>query len=247
MDNTFSNPRLRDSGRRISRSPYNLNEIPNDIIVKLGGYLVYLIYAGRKDITGDDFGDAFAYALNGNHLASPLGIADVELDKLAWSAKTVKQNAPFDAKSVRLISGRCSPDYSYGITDPHEDVQKTGTAVLNIWNERVNIAQDNYAAVRTAILIRSNDLLSYVLFEEENHRYRTSDYVWTTNKNGNLIGTSKETGEHCFTWQPHGSQFTIHTSVPESAKRFKLKKPPTIDAQGVLKNLNFDESWISFC
>ncbi len=237
---------MRDSGRRISRSPYNLNEIPNDLIVKLGGYLVYLIYAGRKDITGDDFGDAFAYALHGNHLASPLGIADVELDKLAWSAKTVKQNNPFNAKTVRLISGRCSPDYSYGITDPHEDVQKTGTAVLNIWNERVNIAQDNYAAVRTAILIRSYDLLSYVLFEEENHRYRTSDYTWSTNKNGNLIGVSKETGEPCFTWQPHGSQFTIHTSVPESAKRFKLKKPPTIDACRVLKNLNFDESWISF-
>jgi len=208
--------------------------------------LVYLIHTGRKDISGDDFGDAFAYALNGHHLASPLGIADVELDKLAWSAKTVKQNNPFQAKTVRLISGRCSPDYSYGITDPHEDVQKTGTAVLNIWNERVNIAQDNYAAVRTAILIRSNDLLSYVLFEEENHRYRTSDYTWSTNKNGNLIGVSKESGEPCFTWQPHGSQFTIHTSVPESAKRFKLKKPPTIDAHSVLKNLNFDESWITF-
>lgn len=216
------------------------------MIVNLGGNLVYLIYTGRKDISGDDFGDAFAYTLNGRHLTSPLGIADVELNRLAWSAKTVKHSNPFTAQSVRLISGRCSPDYSYGITDPHKDVQRTGTAVLSIWNERVNIAQDNYAAVRTAVLIRSYDLLSYVLFEEENHRYRTSDYTWKTNKNGNLIGISKETGVPCFTWQPHGAQFTIHTSVPRVAKRFKLKKPPIIDTSGVLKALNFDESWISF-
>lgn len=247
MTENLNTPRLRDSARRLSRSPYDLNEIPNDVIIKLGGYLVYLIYSGRKDLTGNEFGDAFAYAINGNHLASPLGIADVELDRMAWSAKTVKQAAPLTAKNVRLISGRCSPDYSYGITDPHQDIQRTGTAVLSIWNERINIAQDHYAAVRTAVLIRSYDLLSYVLFEEENRRYRTSDYTWTANKNGNLIGVSKETGEQCFTWQPHGSQFTIHTPVPESAKRFKLKKPPIIDANGVLKNLNFDETWVSFC
>lgn len=246
MNNDFTAPRLRDSARRLSHEPYGLNEIPNETIIKLGGYIVYLLYSGRKDITGDEFGDAFAYALDGIHLASPLGIADVALDRIAWSAKTVKQKNPFSVKTARLISGRCSPDYSYGITDPHKDIQKTGTAVLNIWNERVNIAQDNYSAVRTAILIRSYDLLSYVLFEEENHRYRTSDYIWKANKNGNLIGISKETGEQCFTWQPHGSQFTIHTSIPESAKRFKLRKPPIIDAKGVLENLKFDSSWISF-
>jgi len=40
---------------------------------------------------------------------------------------------------IWLISGRSSPDYSYGISDPHENVQKTGRAVLEIWNERVNI------------------------------------------------------------------------------------------------------------
>lgn len=205
MDRNFNSPRLRDSAKRLSHSPYGLNEIPNEIIIKLAGYIVYLLYSGRKDLIGNDFGDAFAYAINGNHLASP----DVELDRMAWSAKTVKQTAPFISKTVRLISGRCSPDYSYGITDPHKDIQRTGTAVLNIWNERINIAQDNYSAVRTAVLIRSYDLLSYVLFEEENHLYRTSDYTWVANKNGNLVGISKESGEQCFTWQPHGSQFIL--------------------------------------
>ena len=86
--------------------------------------------------------------------------------------KTVKNSNPHRTEAtVRLISGRCSPDYSYGITDPHEDIEKTGRAVLNIWNERVNIAQDYYNPLRTSVLVRSNDLLSYTLFEEENHRY----------------------------------------------------------------------------
>ncbi|MBQ9641536.1 MAG: hypothetical protein IJV06_08240 [Bacteroidaceae bacterium] len=120
--------------------------------------------------------------------------------------KTVKLANPHREEAViRLISGRCSPDYSYGITDPHENIQKTGRAVLNIWNERVNIAYDYYNPVRTSVLIRSNDLLTYNLFEEENHRYTANLYRWEENTNGNLIGMDVETGEQKFTWQPHGS------------------------------------------
>lgn len=158
--------------------------------------------------------------------------------------KTVKNVNPFTCKKIRLISGRCSPDYSYGITDPHKDIQETGRAVLGIWNERINIAQDNYNPVRTSILVRSNDLLSYCLFEEENHRYRTSDYIWEVNNNGNLIGRNIDTGEICFTWQPHGSQFTIHTIVPNHAVKFQIKQPPLLDKETILNALHFDENWV---
>lgn len=239
-------PKLRDSNRRKGDEIYPLNEIPKDIITKLAGSFVYLMYVGRKDITGDDFGDAFANAIGGIHLASPIGIADVVLNKMAWSMKTVKANSPFSSRSVRLISGRCSPDYSYGITDPHQDVQKTGHAVLAIWNERINIAQDYYNPVRTSVLIRSHDLTQYVLFEEENHRYAANNYIWEVNNNGNLIGRDIDTGEHHFTWQPHGSQFTIIEKVPETAKKFEVKTPPCISQEAVLQSLNFDDSWVKF-
>lgn len=136
------------------------------------------------------------------------------------------------------------PDYSYGITDPHKDIQETGRAVLGIWNERINIAQDSYNPVRTSVLIRSYDLLSYTLFEEENHRYRTNDYYWEVNPNGNLIGRNKMTKEICFTWQPHGSQFTIHTIVPDNAVKFIIKRPPLLTKTDILNNLEFDSSWI---
>lgn len=212
--------------------------------MKIGSYFVYLLYIGRKDITGTDWGDAFSDAIGGKHLDSPVGIADVVFEKMAWSMKTVKNPTPFNCKNIRLISGRCSPDYSYGITDPHDDIQKTGRAVLGIWNERVNIAQDNYSTVRTSVLVRSNDLLSYCLFEEENHRYRTNDYYWEVNANGNLIGKSLETNEVCFTWQPHGSQFTIHTKVPENAVRFEIQQPPLLTKENILDTIHFDKSWV---
>ena len=212
--------------------------------MKIGSYFVYLLYIGRKDITGTDWGDAFSDAIGGKHLDSPVGIADVVFEKTAWSMKTVKNSTPFNCKNIRLISGRCSPDYSYGITDPHDDIQKTGRAVLGIWNERVNIAQDNYSTVRTSVLVRSNDLLSYCLFEEENHRYRTNDYYWEVNANGNLIGKSLETNEVCFTWQPHGSQFTIHTKVPENAVRFEIQQPPLLAKENILDTIHFDKSWV---
>ena len=202
------------------------------------------MYIGRTDITGADWGDAFAQAIKGLHLDSPVGIADVVLNKNCWSMKTVKNSDPFSAKNIRLISGRCSPDYSYGITDPHKDVQKTGEAVLGIWNERVNIANDRYSQLRTSILIRSNDLLSYSLFEEETLRYRTTDYRWDVNKNGNLIGLDKNE-KVCFTWQPHGLQFTIHTEIPDSSVKFTIKQPPKLERKEILEKIHFDTSWIT--
>lgn len=237
-------PKLRDSKHLTTQTLYPLNVFPKELITKIGANLVYLLYIGRKDISGSDWGDTFADAINGIHLDSPVGIADVSLDRNAWSMKTVKIKDPFSCSNVRLISGRCSPDYSYGITDPHLDIQKTGEAVLNIWNERINIATDHYSRVRTAILARSYDMLSYRLFEEETHRYRTTDYHWTVNKNGNLIGLDRNENI-CFTWQPHGSQFTIHTEVPDNAVKFQIKKPPTLQKEDVLKGINFDEEWIS--
>lgn len=241
----MNHPKLRDAKRLLTHELYPLNEIPENIIKSIGRQIVYMLCIGRTDITGNDWGDIFAKAIGGNHLNSPLGIADVEYNKTAWSMKTVKSTNPYREDAViRLISGRCSPDYSYGINDPHEDIQKTGRAVLNIWNERVNIAYDYYNPVRNCILVRSNDLLSYALFEEENHRFISNAYRWEENHNGNIIGINIETGETQFTWQPHGSQFTIHTIIPKNAVRFKIKKPPLLDVEETLRQINYDDSWV---
>jgi hypothetical protein len=90
VDESNQIPRLRDGARRVGGEPYPLGEIPDDVVVGVARYLTYLLAMGRQDIGGDDWGDAFAHAIDGEHLAKPLGIADVIWKKMAWSTKTVK-------------------------------------------------------------------------------------------------------------------------------------------------------------
>lgn len=240
----MKHPKLRDIRKLNTEEPYPLNEIPDSVIQRIGAGIVYLMATGRKDISGSDWGDIFAEAVGGKHLDSPVGIADVVFGKMAWSLKTIKNNSPIKAQSIRLISGRCSPDYSYGITDPHKDIQMTGRAVLGIWNERINIAYDSYNPVRTAVLLRSSDLQEFCLFEEESHRYATSDYKWETNDKGNLLGKEIGTGRTKFTWQPHGSQFTIHETVPKNAVKFSIKRPSVLTKRDILEHVGYEPSWI---
>ena len=241
----MKHPRLRDSKRLLTNEPYPINEIPEQVVKEIGKRLVYMLCIGRKDVTGDDWGNIFAESIHGEHLQSPIGIADVTFGKMAWSMKTVKHKHPQkEDTTIRLISGRCSPDYSYGITDPHEDIEKTGRAVINIWNERINLAYDYYNPLRTSVLVRSEDMLSFSLFEEENRRYISSAYHWEENRNGNLIAINIETGQQAFTWQPHGSQFTIHTQIPKNAIKFRIKQPPKLDMEETLRQVQFNDNWV---
>lgn len=238
-------PKLRDSKKSRQTNVHSLGEFPKTLIYEISKWIVYHFAVGKADISGEDWGDIFAKGSGWQHLSSPIGLADVVMDEGAWSVKSVKNNNPHDCKTIRVISGRNSPDYSYGITDAHADPSKTGKAVLNIWNERVNIAIDEYANLRSAILIRNVNALDFTLFETEINRFNTSEYDWTVNKNGNLEGRSKTHGAHKFTWQPHGSQFTIIYSVPSSAVRFRIKRPPVLDFNKTMEQIGFDESWVS--
>lgn len=247
-DDIFTRPpKVRDMKKMISHEIYAIGDIPKDVIKKIGKQIVYQLCVGMTDLSGNEWGNIFAKAVGGQHLQSPVGIADVVMgeNQIAWSMKTVKSTNPFNQNAnIRLISGRCSPDYSYGIENPHDDIEKTGRAVLEIWNERINIAYDYYNPVRTNILVRNEDLSSFAIWEEENHRYIANDYRWEENKRGNLIGIEKVTGTVCFTWQPHGSQFTIHTKIPSNAVKFRVKCPPKLDPDKTLEQIHYDDSWI---
>ena len=237
-------PRLRDNKGKRQLELYPIGQIRKDMVCEMGKWFTYWYSVGNKDITGSEWGDIFASSIRGTHLDSPLGLADVVHDEMAWSTKTVKHTNPHIQKKVRVISGRCSPDYSYGITDPHEDVQKTGTAVLSIYNERINIAKDSYEPLRAVVLIRNFETFEFAIFEHDVHRYVTTEYEWRKNNNGNLQGHSAS-GRHCFTWQPHGSQFTVLYDVPASVIKFTVKQPNILNFDKTLEQIGFDESWIT--
>lgn len=218
--------------------------IPKEVIVEISRWLVYSCAIGKSDISGEDWGDFFAKAVQGDHLSSPVGLADVVAEGKAWSVKSVKHNTPHRATIVRVISGRNSVDYSYGITDSREDPQKTGNAVLGIWNERVNIALDKFDSLRTSILVRNIDTLELTLFETDTPQYVQANYIWTLNKNDNLVGHDITTKKHKFTWQPHGAQFTVKYPIPASAIKFRIKRPHILDFDTTMKELGFEDSWV---
>lgn len=238
-------PKLKDNRGKEPFELYPIGQIPKEVVYAISKWMTYYFSVGKSDITGEDWGDVFAKSIQGEHLNKPLGLADVIYEGMAWSVKSVKQPKPHDAKHIRVISGRCSPDYSYGITDPHEDVNRTGTAVLSIYNERINIAKEIYEPLRTNILIRNFNSMEFSLFEQETTRYNVKDYVWRKNRNGNIEGYNTLTNTHKFTWQPHGSQFTILYDIPLSATRFKVKRPPVLDFETTIAKIGFTESWVT--
>ena len=65
--------------------------------------------------------------------------------------------------------------------------------------------------------------------------------------NENLQGYEKATGEHRFTWQPHGGQFTVKRPRPGSARYFRIvKNVPLHSKEAVLKWIGFRPNWIEF-
>ncbi len=197
-------------------------------------------------MSGDDWGDIFAAAVNGEHLKSPLGIADVVLSNTAWSAKTVKANNPIQTNRVRLISGRNAPVFSFGNDDPFADIQETGRQVLEIWNARVEEATEQYPQLRTVVLIRDMDTFRFKMFEMQTTQFDPADFHWSLNVRNNLEGRTVVGNGHTFTWQPHGSQFTIIRDVSGSARSFQVKKPGAQDPQQVLASLGYADDWITF-
>jgi len=238
-------PRLRTVDK--TSPPFRLNDFPAHFPFFLGKELVYLLATKRKAVLeGPEWEEIFANCIGADWKPSNVGLDDVVLGNTAWGAKTVKAPDPALATKVRLISGRNSPVYSFGSTiDTSADPNKVGQSVLDIWNERVTAVRSKYMNLRTVILIKSNDLSKVQVFEFDTIRYDPVLFSWSWNKNENLVGVEKSTAKHKFTWQPHGSQFTINEDVPANGLIINIKKPSFLNKEKTLEALGFDRSWIT--
>jgi len=240
-------PRLRTVNKAVP--PYPLNRFPNSFIEQFARDIVYML--ATKDtmsLEGDEWEHVFANCIGAQWRPSNVGLDDVILDNCCWSAKTVKSslNNIANQTNVRLISGRNSPTYSFGvdrITD--SDPNEIGRMVLDIWNERVSGIRQYFKFARTIVLVKSLDYKDYLIFETETVRYEADQYFFVWNRRGNLEGYSRANKQHKFTWQPHGSQFTIIEEIPKDRLHLRVRIPPKLDKESVLKALNFDASWIT--
>ena len=238
-------PRLRTVQKAIA--PYNLNEFPPVFIDTFAREIVYLrATRPAMSLEGSDWEQIFANCINAEWKPSNVGLDDIVLGNCCWGAKTVKgiRNLAKQDK-VRLISGRNSPTFSFGedkiiSADPNE----IGRMVLDIWNERVSAIRQIYKFARTVVLVKGLDYNDYLIFEEETVRYEPELFTFVWNKNTNLEGFSKQ-GEHRFTWQPSGSQFTIITTIPANRLHIRVQAPKIIDKSQLLEALHFDNTWYS--
>ncbi len=237
-------PKLRNVQKY--KPPYPLNNFPKDFALNLGREVVYhLASRGEARLEGSDWEKIFALLVGANWKPSNVGLDDIVLEQTAWGAKSVKAKKPAKQNKVRLISGRNSPVYSYGDSAITEcDPNELGCKVLTIWNERVTAIRRNYKHVRTVVLIKSDDLLELAVFEFDTILYRPELFKWTWNKNNNLEGFDESGENHIFTWQPHGSQFTIIEKVPEDRLALKVKKPPLLSKSDLLDSIGFDKTWV---
>jgi len=237
-------PRLRTVEKY--RPPYPLNKFPSDFPIRLGKEVIFYLATRRTPrIEGSDWEEVFARIVGAKWKPSNVGLDDVVLQQTAWGAKTVKNPKPSTVKKIRLISGRNSPVYSYGDKSVTEcDENELGEKILEIWNERVSAVKKQFKHLRTVVLIKGDDLREVAVFEFDTVRYLPDDYWWQWNDRKNLEGYSKSSDEHLFTWQPHGSQFTIIEDVPEKRLAIRVRKPPIVDSAKVLEGIKFDESWI---
>ena len=167
-------------------------------------------------------------------------------ENCAWSVKTVQADKPFEVDRIRVISGRNDINYSFKIKDPFADVALTGRSVLEIWNARVNESLNEYDDLRIFVMVRNMTTLEFTLMEYAAERFIASNYRWEVNNRENFEGFDAQTGEHCFTWQAGGRQFTVMHRIPHCAYRFRInRQPQMISEHSVLQTIGFDESWIS--
>ncbi len=117
---------------------------------------------------------------------------------------------------------------------------------MEIWNARVEEATQQHPNLRTIILIRNMETAQFKVFEQPTMPFDPADYEWQLNKRNNFEGHTKQGTTHSFTWQPHGSQFTLLRQVSGSARSFQVRRPGILDPEQVLQNIGYSDDWVTF-
>lgn len=240
----MAEPRLKTIDK--TTPPYPLGKFPKSFVQTIGLEIVFMLATSRHPaLEGPEWERIFAKAIDAEWKPSNVGLDDVVKGSFAWGAKTVKAPDPHKATSVRLISGRNSPEYSFRTIADTED--GIGKQVLQIWNGRVEGIRAKFKEVRTVVLLKPQDFeaakIPFTVFEFETVRYPEDGFKWKKNRRDNLEGYDNS-GEHRFTWQRHGSQFTIKETLPKQVAKFFVKKPPSLPEKQILELIGYDPSWI---
>jgi len=248
-------PKLRQASK--SRQPYRINDFPNGFTESVAKEIFLnratsLFSSDKVDVKGDEWEQIFANAIKANRdSAVAEGLDDIQDWKTstAWGAKTVKWTHKADIvpkikagkAKLRLIIGRNSPVYSFerALDPKRDDPKEVGDLVLEIWNQRVSNVRTKFRTIRTVVLVKCESLKRVIIFEKETELFDLGEYDWAWNVRDNLIGSLQ--GVPKFTWQPHGSQFTImNVEIPKEALIVDIEDPQAFPRDKLLKLSGWD-------
>ena len=190
-------------------------------------------------ISEHEWASVFARCIGADWSSSECRWSVTRKDGIAWCAKIITNCLPHKVKHVVLEFN------GFDVGNVHtEEPNQLGEMILGVWNARIAEVRKQFATTRTVVLIKGDDLSTVSVFEEEALRFLSEEYEWDWNQKDDLEGYVKETGVKRFTWQPHGSRFSITTNVPDNCLKIRICRPPLLDRDEVLTQLKFDPSWI---
>ena len=150
----------------------------------------------------------------------------------------------FEIHHVSLTNTLHLPmDFDKAVSECAADPSKLGAMILGAWNKSLSIIC-GFDEERFSVLFAGMDSPCAVFFEVPIIPFEFSEYDWDWNEDDGLDGYVKGTGVQRFTWQPHGSQFTITTAIPDNRLKLRIRQPPRLDREEVLTQLKFDPSWV---
>lgn len=261
MEAPLRTPNLRQASA--AKPLYKINSFPSGFAEKVAKQIYAIkatsLFSDKEvDVSGSLWEQIFAFSINAKR-DTPLanGIDDVQdrATSTAWSAKTVKwvrkgsidEAIKNETAKVQLISGRNDPLYSYNVVvDPkNDDPAQVGSLILGIWNERVKSVRTKFINLRTVVMAKCELLDKVVVFEKETSLYDPCNFNWRWNEKNNLKG--EYNGEDVFTWQPHGSQFTINNVyIPKSAIVISISSPDKMALSDILDNSGWSSEKYSY-
>ena len=242
-------PKLRQAS--VAKPLYPLNQFPQSFHKNLAQQVFAVkatsLFSDKEiDITGNLWEQIFASSIGAKRdSAISLGIDDIQDQKTstAWSAKTVKwsnksnivEKIRDQTAKIQLISGRNSPAYSYNfsIDGTNTPPAYVGELILEIWNERIKSVRTKFSNLRTVVMVKCPNLNRIVIFEKETELYQSADFRWEWNSRKNLNGFAGN--KKMFTWQPHGSQFTLNDiAIPQNASVIDIGNSKKLSKDDIL-------------
>ena len=195
-----------------------VGEIPDRVLNSVFADISVHLPLVSSVINWGDWERAWAAAVGGRRLGSNKRLVDVTSGNVAWSLKS-GGNAITGAGRFSAISSRLDVQKHRQVKDFSADVQRTGGAALEMWNDKIGaeLAKSRIGMapvdldLRLLIVARRSGGSSYIFHERQLLSEPVGEYRWEINSQGNIQGSVGD--EHRATFLRNGFKLQLHYYV----------------------------------